>query len=195
MKIVKHDFVENYLSFSEDERQDVLLQEVSKAIMMFPNAIKDILTNEKITPKTNKPNDLLDAIVSNSSNYSLMTKLAKISMVTNMELQKNKGVDKDISYRKLMNDKSEFLKANEDILKDSVIKFKNMLHQKGYQKKLAQSVNEYLNMDGQNSNQVNMNTNQTNGTTSKEKVGFTPTTLLVLGITIFVAIALAKNDK
>lgn len=195
MKIVKHDFVENYLSFSEDERQDVLLQEVSKAIMMFPNAIKDILTNEKITPKTNKPNDLLDAIVSNSSNYSLMTKLAKISMVTNMELQKNKGVDKDISYRKLMNDKSEFLKANEDILKDSVFKFKNMLHQKGYQKKLAQSVNEYLNMDGQNSNQVNMNTNQTNGTTSKEKVGFTPTTLLVLGITIFVAIALAKNDK
>jgi hypothetical protein len=195
MKIVKHDFVENYLSFSEDERQDVLLQEVSKAIMMFPNAIKDILTNEKITPKTNKPNDLLDAIVSNSSNYSLMTKLAKISMVTNMELQKNKGVDKDISYRRLMNDKSEFLKANEDILKDSVIKFKNMLHQKGYQKKLAQSVNEYLNMDGQNSNQVNMNTNQTNGTTSKEKVGFTPTTLLVLGITIFVAIALAKNDK
>jgi hypothetical protein len=195
MKIVKHDFVENYLSFSEDERQDVLLQEVSKAIMMFPNAIKDILTNEKITPKTNKPNDLLDAIVSNSSNYSLMTKLAKISMVTNMELQKNKGVDKDISYRKLMNDKSEFLKANEDILKDSVFKFKNMLHQKGYQKKLAQSVNEYLNMDGQNSNQVNMNTNQTNGTTSKEKVGFTPTTLLALGITIFIAIALAKNDK
>jgi hypothetical protein len=195
MKIVKHDFVENYLSFSEDERQDVLLQEVSKAIMMFPNAIKDILTNEKITPKTNKPNDLLDAIVSNSSNYSLMTKLAKISMVTNMELQKNKGVDKDISYRKLMNDKSEFLKANEDILKDSVFKFKNMLHQKGYQKKLAQSVNEYLNMDGQNSNQVDMNTNQTNGTTSKEKVGFTPTTLLALGITIFIAIALAKNDK
>jgi hypothetical protein len=124
-----------------------------------------------------------------------MTKLAKISMVTNMELQKNKGVDKDISYRKLMNDKSEFLKANEDILKDSVFKFKNMLHQKGYQKKLAQSVNEYLNMDGQNSNQVNMNTNQTNGTTSKEKVGFTPTTLLALGITIFIAIALAKNDK
>lgn len=195
MKIVKHDFVENYLSFSEDERQDILLQEISKAIMMFPNAIKDILTNEKITPKSNKPNDLLNAIVSNGSNYDLMTKLAKISMVTNLELQKNKGSDKDISYRKLMNDKSEFFKENDDILKDSVRKFRNMLPQKGYQKKLAQSVNEYLNMDGQNTNSTPMNTNQTNSNTPTTKPGFTPNTLLLLAIVGVVAIVLTKIDK
>lgn len=195
MKIVKHDFVENYLSFSEDERQDILLQEISKAIMMFPNAIKDILTNEKITPKSNKPNDLLDAIVSNASNYDLMTKLAKISMVTNLELQKNKGSDKDISYRKLMNDKSEFFKENEDILKDSIRKFRSMLHQKGYQKKLAQSVNEYLNMDGQNTSQATINETQTSSVPQTKKIGFTPTTLVLLGITAIVAIILIKNDK
>ena len=195
MKIVKHDFVENYLSFSEDERQDILLQEISKAIMMFPNAIKDILTNEKITPKSNKPNDLLDAIVSNASNYDLMTKLAKISMVTNLELQKNKGSDKDISYRKLMNDKSQFFKENEDILKDSVRKFRSMLHQKGYQKKLAQSVNEYLNMDGQNTSQATINETQTSVVPQTKKIGFTPTTLVLLGITAIVAIILIKNDK
>jgi len=130
MKIVKHNFVENYLAFSEDERQDILLQEVSKAIMMFPNAIKDILNNEKVVPKSNKPNDLLDAIVSNAENSSLMNKLAKISIVTNLELQKSKGVDNDISYRKLMNDKSEFLKENEDILRDSSYKFRTMLTKK-----------------------------------------------------------------
>jgi hypothetical protein len=115
-------------------------------------------------------------------------------MVTNMELQKNKGNDKDISYRKLMNDKAEYLKANEDILRDSSYKFRNMLTKKGYQKRLIQSVNEYLNMDGQNTS-TPMNTNQTNGTPTKEKVGFTPTTLFVLGVTIFLAIVLAKNDK
>lgn len=195
MKIIKHDFVENYLSFSDDERQDILLQEISKAIMMFPNAIKDILTNEKITPKSNKPNDLLDAIMSNASNYDLMTKLAKISMVTNMELQKSKGADKDISYRKLMNDKADFIKENDDILKDSVRKFRSMLHQKGYQKKLAQSVNEYLNMDGQNTNTTPMNTNQTNTTTTTTKPGLTANTLVIMAIVGVVAIILTKIDK
>ena len=192
MKIVKHDFVENYLAFSEDERQDILLQEISKAIMMFPNAIKDILATEKINPKSNKPKDLLDAIVSNSQNPSLANKLAKISMVTNLHLQKSKGSDNDISYRKLMNDKANFLKENEDILKDSAYKFRNMLTKKGYQKRLAQSVNEYLNMDGQNTQPINMNTNQTQTTT---KPGFTPNTLLLLGAVVFIAIILAKNDK
>ena len=191
MKIVKHNFVENYLAFSEDERQDILLQEVSKAIMMFPNAIKDILNNEKIVPKSNKPNDLLDAIVSNAQNSSLMNKLAKISMVTNLELQKNKGVDKDISYRKLMNDKSNFLKENEDILRDSSYKFRTMLTKKGYQKRLVQSVNEYLNMDGQGVNQTNMG----NTTPNDTKKPITTGTVIAIAAVVVIAIVLTKVDK
>jgi hypothetical protein len=191
MKIVKHNFVENYLAFSEDERQDVLLQEVSKAIMMFPNAIKDILNNEKVVPKSNKPNDLLDAIVSNAENSSLMNKLAKISIVTNLELQKSKGVDNDISYRKLMNDKSEFLKENEDILRDSSYKFRTMLTKKGYQKRLAQSVNEYLNMDGQGANKTNM----VNTTPNDSKKPISTGTILAIAAVVVVAIVLTKVDK
>ena len=192
MKIVKHDFVENYLAFSDDERQDILLQEISKAIMMFPNAIKDILVTEKITPKGNSPKDLLDAIVTNSENLSLANKLAKVSMVTNMELQKNKGNDKDISYRKLMNDKAEYLKANEDILRDSSYKFRNMLTKKGYQKRLIQSVNEYLNMDGQNTPTPITTNNQTQSVT---KQGLTKNTTIILGVVVIVAILLMKSDK
>ena len=192
MKIVKHNFVENYLAFSEDERQDILLQEVSKAIMMFPNAIKDILVTEKITPKGNSPKDLLYAIVTNSESPSLANKLAKVSMVTNMELQKNKGNDKDISYRKLMNDKAEYLKANEDILRDSSYKFRNMLTKKGYQKRLIQSVNEYLNMDGQNTPTPITTNNQTQSVT---KQGLTKNTTIILGVVVIVAILLMKSDK
>jgi hypothetical protein len=192
MKIVKHDFVENYLAFSDDERQDILLQEISKAIMMFPNAIKDILVTEKITPKGNSPKDLLDAIVTNSESPSLANKLAKVSMVTNMELQKNKGNDKDISYRKLMNDKAEYLKANEDILRDSSYKFRNMLTKKGYQKRLIQSVNEYLNMDGQNTPTPITTNNQTQSVT---KQGLTKNTTIILGVVVIVAILLMKSDK
>jgi len=192
MKIVKHNFVENYLAFSDDERQDILLQEISKAIMMFPNAIKDILVTEKITPKSNNPKDLLDAIVTHSESPSLANKLAKVSMVTNMELQKNKGNDKDISYRKLMNDKAEYLKANEDILRDSSYKFRNMLTKKGYQKRLIQSVNEYLNMDGQNIPTPITTNNQTQSVT---KQGLTKNTTIILGVVVIVAILLMKSDK
>ena len=159
---------------------------------MFPNAIKDILITEKITPKGNSPKDLLDAIVTNSENLSLANKLAKVSMVTNMELQKNKGNDKDISYRKLMNDKAEYLKANEDILRDSSYKFRNMLTKKGYQKRLIQSVNEYLNMDGQNTPTPITTNNQTQSVT---KQGLTKNTTIILGVVVIVAILLMKSDK
>ena len=160
--------------------------------MMFPNAIKDILVTEKITPKGNSPKDLLYAIVTNSESPSLANKLAKVSMVTNMELQKNKGNDKDISYRKLMNDKAEYLKANEDILRDSSYKFRNMLTKKGYQKRLIQSVNEYLNMDGQNTPTPITTNNQTQSVT---KQGLTKNTTIILGVVVIVAILLMKSDK
>jgi hypothetical protein len=158
---------------------------------MFPNAIKDILNNEKVVPKSNKPNDLLDAIVSNAENSSLMNKLAKISIVTNLELQKSKGVDNDISYRKLMNDKSEFLKENEDILRDSSYKFRTMLTKKAYQKRLAQSVNEYLNMDGQGANKPNMGNTTPNDTKKPISSG----TILAIAAVVVVAIVLTKVDK
>jgi hypothetical protein len=120
-----------------------------------------------------------------------MNKLAKISIVTNVELQKSKGVDNDISYRKLMNDKSEFLKENEDILRDSSYKFRTMLTKKGYQKRLAQSVNEYLNMDGQGANKTNMGNTTPNDTKKPISTG----TILAIAAVIVVAIVLTKVDK
>ena len=67
MKLVNHDFVQNYLAFSDNERADVLLQELSKAIMMFPKAILDIFKNEDIAPKSNSSQDLLEAIFENAT--------------------------------------------------------------------------------------------------------------------------------
>ena len=43
MKLVKHNVAENYFAFDGEERDDLLLQELSKAIITFPRAIKDIL--------------------------------------------------------------------------------------------------------------------------------------------------------
>lgn len=149
MKLVNHDFVQNYLAFSDNERADVLLQELSKAIMMFPKAILDIFKNEDITPKRNTSNDLLEAIFENSKNASMIQKIAKVTMITNMQIKKFKEESENVSYRKLLSDKGDFIKENDDVLKDLSLRLTKMLSQKGYQKHLTQSVNEYLNLDGQ----------------------------------------------
>ena len=149
MKLVNHDFVQNYLAFSDNERADVLLQELSKAIMMFPKAILDIFKNEDIVPKSNASQDLLEAIFENAKNASLIQKIAKVTMITNLQIKKFKEESENVSYRKLLSDKGDFIKENDDVLKDLSLRLTKMLSQKGYQKHLTQSVNEYLNLDGQ----------------------------------------------
>lgn len=149
MKLVNHDFVQNYLAFSDSERADVLLQELSKAIMMFPKAILDIFKNEDIVPKSNSSQDLLEAIFENAKNASMIQKIAKVTMITNVQIKKFKEESENVSYRKLLSDKGDFIKENDDILKDLSSRLTKMLSQKGYQKHLTQSVNEYLNLDGQ----------------------------------------------
>jgi len=149
MKLVNHDFVQNYLAFSDNERADVLLQELSKAIMMFPKAILDIFKNEDIVPKSNASQDLLEAIFENAKNASMIQKIAKVTMITNVQIKKFKEESENVSYRKLLSDKGDFIKENDDVLKDLSSRLTKMLSQKGYQKHLTQSVNEYLNLDGQ----------------------------------------------
>jgi hypothetical protein len=149
MKLVNHDFVQNYLAFSDNERADVLLQELSKAIMMFPKAILDIFKNEDIAPKSNSSQDLLEAIFENAKNASMIQKIAKVTMITNVQIKKFKEESENVSYRKLLSDKGDFIKENDDVLKDLSSRLTKMLSQKGYQKHLTQSVNEYLNLDGQ----------------------------------------------
>jgi hypothetical protein len=149
MKLVNHDFVENYLAFSDNERADVLLQELSKAIMMFPKSISDVLRNEKVVTSSESANDLLIAIFDNAKNKSLIEKIAKVVMITNVQIKKFKEDSENVSYRKLLSDKGDFIKENDDILKDLSSRLTKMLSQKGYQKHLTQSVNEYLNLDGQ----------------------------------------------
>jgi hypothetical protein len=50
-------------------------------------------------------------------------------------------------------------------------------------------------MDGQNTSQATINETRTKWCASNKKIGFTPTTLVLLGITAIVAIILIKNDK
>ena len=192
MKLVNHDFVENYLAFSDDERADVLLQELSKAIMMFPKAISDVLRNEKVVTSSESANDLLNAIFDNAKNKSLIEKIAKVVMITNVQIKKFKEDSENVSYRKLLSDKGDFIKDNDDILKDLTSRLTKMLSQKGYQKHLTQSVNEYLNLDGQPNKITNVVNNME---TTETKKPISTGTILAISAIVVLAVILTKVDK
>lgn len=148
MKLIKHNVIENYVGFSDDERIEIIVQEISKCVMMFPQAITDIFDTCKIQYSKNTPKELQKVIEQNASDLKMINKLIKLSLVANDELQKAKGGDlSKLNYRKIMSNKDDFFKENKDIVQDAVLKLREFLKSKQTQK-FTQEVNEYLNMDG-----------------------------------------------
>jgi hypothetical protein len=147
MKLVKHNVAENYFAFDGEERDDLLLQELSKAIITFPRAIKDILDYCDISYKES---NLQDAIQKNAGNLKMLNRVIKLSLITTLELQKCKGnVDSNKKYRDIMSDKKDYLVENQDIVKDGVLRLRLFFSDAEKKEQLNKVLNEYLNMDGQ----------------------------------------------
>jgi hypothetical protein len=147
MKLVKHNVAENYFAFDGEERDDLLLQELSKAIITFPRAIKDVLDYCDISYKES---NLQDAIQKNAANLKMLNRVVKLSLVTTLELEKSKGrIDSNKTYRDIMSDKKEYLTENQDIIKDGVLRLRSFFNNAEKKEQLGKVLNEYLNMDGQ----------------------------------------------
>jgi len=147
MKLVKHNVAENYFAFDGEERDDLLLQELSKAIITFPRAIKDILDYCDISYKES---NLQDAIQKNASNLKMLNRVVKLSLVTTLELERCKGVvNSEKKYRDIMCDKKHYLSENQDIIKDGVLRLRSFFNNAEKKEQLGKVLNEYLNMDGQ----------------------------------------------
>ena len=146
MKLVKHNVAENYFAFDGEERDDLLLQELSKAIITFPRAIKDILDYCDISYKES---NLQDAIQKNAGNLKMLNRVIKLSLITTLELEKCKGnVDSNKKYRDIMSDKKDYLTENQDIVKDGVLRLRLVFNDAEKKEQLGKVLNEYLNMDG-----------------------------------------------
>jgi hypothetical protein len=151
MKLVKHNVIENYLAFDGEDRLDVIVQELSKVVMMFPKAVTDVFDMCNIKYKTSEPKELQKLIEQNSNDLKMLNKLVKLSLVANMELQNAKGQNTNQkSFNEMVANKDDYFKENQDIQKDAVLLLRDMF---GSKKKtnFAKEVNEYLNMDGDES--------------------------------------------
>jgi hypothetical protein len=149
MRLVKHNFIENFNEFSQEEREDLLMQEISKAILLFPNAFKDIFDICGVQYNSTDSNDLAQSILDNNKNLKMINKVVRLSILVNKDGNGDlKHLNRDSSYRQIMSSGKSFLKQHNEVVKESVNTFREMFKQENYSEMLNENVKSYLNLDG-----------------------------------------------
>jgi len=154
MRLVKHNFIENFNDFSQEEREDLLMQEITKAMLLFPNAFKDVFDICQVQYKSTDTNDLAQTILDNNKNLKLINRVVRLSILVNKDGSGDlKHLNRDSSYRQIMSSGKSFLKQHHEIVKESVSTFREMFKQENYSELLNENVQSYLNLDGQTEEQ------------------------------------------
>jgi len=154
MRLVKHNFIENFNDFSQEEREDLLMQEITKAMLLFPNAFKDVFDICEVQYKSTDTNDLAQTILDNNKNLKLINRVVRLSILVNKDGSGDlKHLNRDSSYRQIMSSGKSFLKQHHEIVKESVSTFREMFKQENYSELLNENVQSYLNLDGQTEEQ------------------------------------------
>jgi hypothetical protein len=149
MRLVKHNAIENFSTFTKNEKEDLIIQEMSKAFLLYPQATADILDTCQIEYKSKSPNQFAMAIESHGENLKMLNRLVRLSFLVNKQGDvQMKNHDRNISYRNLMKHESIFLKKNQDKMKEATLLTRSMMREKMFSKILGKSVEHYLNMDG-----------------------------------------------
>jgi hypothetical protein len=150
MRLVKHNFIENFNEFTQEEREDLLMQEISKAILLFPSAFEDIFDICEV-PVDSSSTSISQIILDNHKNLKMINKVVRLSILVNKDGSGDlKKFNRQSSYRQIMSTGKSFLKEHQDIVKESVNTFREMFKQENYSELLNENVKSYLNLDGQN---------------------------------------------
>ena len=151
MILVKHNAIENFSTFTKREKEDLLIQEMSKAFLLYPQATADVLDICGIEYKSIKARDLTEAIEKNSGNLKMINRVVRISFLVNKKGDVTlKGHDRNITFRNLMKGGSGFLKNHTEAMKEATLLTRDMMKERMFSKILDKSVTNYLNLDGAN---------------------------------------------
>jgi len=149
MRLIKHNAIENFSSFTQNEKEDLLIQEMSKAFLLYPKATTDILDNCGVQYESKEPQDLSMAIEKHRNNLKMLNKLVRLSFLVNRKGDSNlKGHSRNISYRDVMKEGKPFLKDYQNEMKEATLITRDMMNQEVFSQILGKSVKTYLNMDG-----------------------------------------------
>lgn len=152
MRLIKHNAIENFSLFSQREKEDLLIQEMSKAFLLYPRATADVLDICAVKYDSIKAKDLTKAIETNSGNLKMINRVVRISFLVNQkgDVTLNEH-DRNITYRNLMKKGSGFLKNHAVAMKEATLLTREMMKEKVFSKILGKSVTNYLNLDGDTS--------------------------------------------
>ena len=184
MRYIKHNAIENFNQFSPKEKAKLLVEEMSKAYMLYPEAIANVLDSCNIKYESKHPQDLADAVKKNSNNLKMLNRIIKLSFLVNKDGSDAKPKNnREISFREVMSDGKSFLKQYPAELKESTLIARDMMKEKLYSKVLDKTMTNYLNMDGQDTKNAKL-----------PKQTFA-TSFVVLGIIAIGVIAYYKTRK
>jgi hypothetical protein len=184
MRYVKHNMIENFNQFTPKEKAKLLVEEMSKAYMLYPQSVADILDSCNIKYESKHPQDIAEAVKQNSNNLKMMNRIIRLSFLVNKDGVDVKHKDsRNSSFRDVMRNGKSFLKQYPAELKESTLIARDMMSENMYSQVLDKTMTNYLNMDGQ-----------------QKKVMKLPsrnyaTTFIVLGIVAIGVIAYYKKYK
>lgn len=150
MKLIKHNAIENFSCFTQSEKEDLIIQEMSKMFLLYPRATADILENCGVTYDSLKPQDLSMAVEKNGKNLKMLNRIIRLSFLVNEKGGKTMvGHDRNMSYRDVMKKGKPLVKEYQEAMKEATLLTRDMMSQEMFSKILGKNVNVYLNLDGQ----------------------------------------------
>ena len=155
MKYVRHDFVENYINAVNNgddvELKKIILDELSKIILVQPNLIVEALANSGIDAKSTSPKELIRLVKENISNKKLTVRLSKLILLMNAKSKDGKFLNVSgamgKTYRSWNSKGADFLKDNSDIENSLDSIMENIIDEDGV-KELNESLDGYKNFGG-----------------------------------------------
>lgn len=149
MILLKHNAIDNFTTFTKGEKEDLIIQELSKAFMLYPRATADILDTCEIKYKSLKPKDLALAVEQGRDNLKMLNRIVRLSFLVNRQGDNTlKNHNRNVSFRRVMSEGKAFLEKHRDAMKEATLIAREMMKNQIFSKALDQSVDAYAALDG-----------------------------------------------
>jgi hypothetical protein len=152
MRYIKHNAILNFSQANDNEKKKIILEEISKAYLLFPKAVGDVLSSSNISFKSYHAQDLSEAVKSNPGNLKMLNRIVRLSFLVNKDGNvEHKKENRKKSFRQIMNDGNDFLKSHPEQIKEATLITRKIFSEKLHSNYLNNTIDTYLNMDGQQS--------------------------------------------
>lgn len=149
MILLKHNAIENFSSFTRREKEDLIVQELSKAFMLYPRAAADILDTCSIPYQSTNPKDLAEAIEKGHDDLKMLNRIVRLSFLVNRQGDNTlENHRRNIRFRSVMREGKSFLETHREVMKEATLIARDMMRNGMFTKSLSQSVHAYAALDG-----------------------------------------------